>query len=414
MRKLSDFDYMLDTYDSQDQILEDLRKEFVNSFPIDYIRNQMTISEYIEGKGNKDSFCNRLERELAGLGSIKGATASKFGIYYSQKNQKYMINKVWQTPEGHPDLLSSFKKLRESIADLIEAGGKNAKVAIQAHPLATMVKMKILSVYYPEKYLNIFSERMLNYFGYQFYGDAFPLNASRFEKQQKLLKLKDSDEATEKWNNIKFGNYLYHLFPYAYELGKENLDNGCKNYSKIHFIQIKPQPPHKKEPKFPVAYDRQAIEFLQKKTVRKVQGLSKIDHIAKQKTATAMGYLGEKEVIAYEQARLVKYPDLQRKIKWQSQVSDVIGYDILSFEKDGTPRQIEVKSTTAKISEKFDFVLTENERLHALTLPNYWIYRVFDVKNKPVIYKIKNPLKNELAHLKPIKYQATIKVRDIR
>ena len=90
---------------------------------------------------------------------------------------------------------------------------------------------------------------MLNYFGYQFYGDAFPLNASRFEKQQKLLKLKDSDEATEKWNNIKFGNYLYHLFPYAYELGKENLDNGCKNYSKIHFIQIKPQPPHKKEPK---------------------------------------------------------------------------------------------------------------------------------------------------------------------
>ena len=60
MRKLSDFDYMLDTYDSQDQILEDLRKEFVNSFPIDYIRNQMTISEYIEGKGNKDSFCNHL------------------------------------------------------------------------------------------------------------------------------------------------------------------------------------------------------------------------------------------------------------------------------------------------------------------------------------------------------------------
>lgn len=38
MRKLSDFDYMLDTYDSQDQILEDLRKEFVNSFPIDYIK----------------------------------------------------------------------------------------------------------------------------------------------------------------------------------------------------------------------------------------------------------------------------------------------------------------------------------------------------------------------------------------
>ena len=34
MRKLTEFDYMLDSYDSQDQYLEDLRSEFVNSFPI--------------------------------------------------------------------------------------------------------------------------------------------------------------------------------------------------------------------------------------------------------------------------------------------------------------------------------------------------------------------------------------------
>lgn len=60
MRKLTEFDYMLDSYDSQDQYLEDLRSEFVNSFPIDYIEKNMTIDEYVEGKGNSGSFCNQL------------------------------------------------------------------------------------------------------------------------------------------------------------------------------------------------------------------------------------------------------------------------------------------------------------------------------------------------------------------
>ena len=53
MRSLTQFDYMLDSYDSQDQILEDLRSNFINTFPVDYIRNKMTVAEYIEGKGNK-------------------------------------------------------------------------------------------------------------------------------------------------------------------------------------------------------------------------------------------------------------------------------------------------------------------------------------------------------------------------
>ena len=38
MRKLSEFDYKLDTYTSNDQILEDLRENFVNSYPVEYIK----------------------------------------------------------------------------------------------------------------------------------------------------------------------------------------------------------------------------------------------------------------------------------------------------------------------------------------------------------------------------------------
>ena len=113
----------------------------------------------------------------------------------------------------------------------------------------------------------------------------------------------------------------------------------------------------------------------------------------------------------YEKKRLEAYPNFQRKIQWQSQKSDAIGYDILSFEKDGTPRQIEVKSTTDKSSNKFSFIMTENEKGHAMSLPNYWIYRVFDVNGQPTIYKIKNPLKNNLTQVIPVKYQVNIKVK---
>lgn len=411
MRSLTQFDYMLDSYDSQDQILEDLRSNFINTFPVDYIRNKMTVAEYIEGKGNKDSFCNRLERELSGLGSIKGATASKFGIYYSQKYQKYLINKVWQTPKDNPNLKLSFKKLRESIADLIEAGNSNDQKVIETHPLAPMVKMKILSIYYPEKYLNIFSKRMLDYFVFQFYGNSVSRNISLFEKQRLLLKLKYEDNATKNWNNIKFGNYFYHLFPAAYKLGEENQFNGSKNNKAVKLEQIVPLPPREDSPEFPVAFNKTAVKYKAKNPQSQKRFISKVDYVTKQKANLDVGELGEREVFEYEKKRLAEFGNLQRQIQWQSKKSDAIGYDILSFEKDGTPRQIEVKSTTDKVSNKFSFIMTENERQHALSLSNYWIYRVFDVKKQPIIYKIKNPLKDNLAEIIPVKYQVNVKIK---
>ena len=113
-----------------------------------------------------------------------------------------------------------------------------------------------------------------------------------------------------------------------------------------------------------------------------------------------------------ETARILKTnPEIYKRFENAYQTSDAIGYDILSFDEDGTPRQIEVKSTTDKVSDKFSFVMTENERQNALSLPNYWIYRVFDVKNKPIIYMVKNPLKDDLAQIVPVKYQVSVKVK---
>lgn len=86
---LDSFDYDLD----QEKIKEDLRKEFVTHFTPEYIRDKMTLEEYAIGSGRKDTFCYWIERKLRGLGSIIGATASKFGIYMQKDTHKYIWTK---------------------------------------------------------------------------------------------------------------------------------------------------------------------------------------------------------------------------------------------------------------------------------------------------------------------------------
>lgn len=66
--------------------LYSLRKQFITEFSPDFIQ-RMSIEDYIEGKGNTNSFCYWVERKLDRLGSIRGSFATIFGIYYSVDNR---------------------------------------------------------------------------------------------------------------------------------------------------------------------------------------------------------------------------------------------------------------------------------------------------------------------------------------
>ena len=109
-------------------------------------------------------------------------------------------------------------------------------------------------------------------------------------------------------------------------------------------------------------------------------------------------------------------PDLAKKVKAICKTEDGAGYDILSFELDGTPKQIEVKSTTAlppSPNSSFGFYLSANEYEQARKLANFYLYIVFDVKSeKPKIWRIKNPasLEPKRLTLKPSAYFATLTV----
>ena len=72
--------------------LEELRTEFVKKFPRFKIPS-LTFDEYVQGKGSKSSFCYWVERKLTDLGHIQGATADKFGVYYSKERNSYRFVK---------------------------------------------------------------------------------------------------------------------------------------------------------------------------------------------------------------------------------------------------------------------------------------------------------------------------------
>lgn len=107
-----------------------------------------------------------------------------------------------------------------------------------------------------------------------------------------------------------------------------------------------------------------------------------------------LGRDGEEFVLAVEQRRLKdeRRPDLAEQVIWVSEEQgDGAGYDISSFDADGTPRLIEVKTTNGAATA--DFLVTANEVEVSRANPDtYWLYRVYEFAKKPMIYRVRGPL----------------------
>ena len=78
MRKLAEFDYMLDSFNRDSRNLNRLRYDFVNKYTQSYIKNDMNLDDFVVGKGNKNSFCYQLEFNLAQFGSIRGSNSKNW------------------------------------------------------------------------------------------------------------------------------------------------------------------------------------------------------------------------------------------------------------------------------------------------------------------------------------------------
>jgi len=107
-----------------------------------------------------------------------------------------------------------------------------------------------------------------------------------------------------------------------------------------------------------------------------------------------LGLLGEEFVISYERQKLSSLgkKDLADNIEHVSQTQgDSAGFDILSFDKNGTEQFIEVKTT--QMGKEAPFYFTRNELGTSKSQSDkYNLYRVFNFRKKPQFYQLKGSL----------------------
>ncbi|MBK9984479.1 MAG: DUF3883 domain-containing protein [Saprospiraceae bacterium] len=137
------------------------------------------------------------------------------------------------------------------------------------------------------------------------------------------------------------------------------------------------------------------------------------DYESEQKRYKLLGDKGEQLVLDFERKRLLDagYLNLSKKVDKVKRDSD--GFDITSFKEDGTPMQIEVKATRARVGQA-NFFLSVNELNQAKVLPNYYVYVVFEVLTEnPKVWIAANPFHPESSKilLSPISYRVQINTK---
>jgi hypothetical protein len=122
-----------------------------------------------------------------------------------------------------------------------------------------------------------------------------------------------------------------------------------------------------------------------------------------------LGLAGELFAARFEERRLASAgrKDLAARIEHVSTtLGDGLGYDISSFEADGRPRLIEVKTTS--FGALTPFYLSKNElAASAQLVDHYRLYRIFNFRKRAQFFALAGSLQ-ELCSLEPSLYLARI------
>ena len=164
------------------------------------------------------------------------------------------------------------------------------------------------------------------------------------------------------------------------------------------FEKLKKQASIKRNIKLPVQKTEISIPVLQTyqpKTIIDIENYievqNEIDYFEQYKMLKKIGDLAENIVLESEIEFLKNIsPALAAKVR--SVANDPnLGFDILSFETDGTQKQIEVKAISTNKNIK-SFIITRNEIIKSKVYANYYLYCVTNLNiPTPTIIRIKNP-----------------------
>ena len=203
------------------------RIEFVNRFPLESLI-KMKINEYIE-RGNKNTFAYWLEFKDI-ICSIKGGSSQKFYIYQNT-NDDYVKGKGKSVKIiNRENIDMEFKILIERIVNVIkcvEEDRINDITNIDV-PIWNLVLLKILIIYFPDKFFDIASSAWIVEIAKIFKMEEITtvnsqnvvaLNYYLFKELKNINVFKD-------WNYLKFGGFFSNIFSNS----KENYWAGGYTY----------------------------------------------------------------------------------------------------------------------------------------------------------------------------------------
>jgi len=132
----------------------------------------------------------------------------------------------------------------------------------------------------------------------------------------------------------------------------------------------------------------------------------KTNYLLREQSNSKLGMSGENFALKFEKwsmanSGLGKFID---KVEWVSRtVGDGLGFDILSRNRNGTDKYIEVNTT--KLSKEAPFYFSRNEMDFSLeNSKNFHLYRVFDFEKTPKIFALKGSL-NKMCHYQTETYK---------
>lgn len=137
------------------------------------------------------------------------------------------------------------------------------------------------------------------------------------------------------------------------------------------------------------------------------------DYLQREARNRSLGAAGEELVMRYEAQRLHAAGShaLADRIEHVSKTKgDGAGYDILSFEKDGRERFIEVK-TTAYIAETPFYVSRNELSFSTEQATQFHLYRLFDFRKRARMFMLAGALDSN-CRLDPVSYRAEVMARE--
>lgn len=144
--------------------LKELLDEFLNRWTIDNV-NRMTLQEYV-GLKNKDTFCQWVETKTRALGSIKGLTSIKFGIYErndpSSKPKNYRNDEKYSWLRNYGDnRKEAFENVKQDIIKIIRLAELGKFEQIDSILLPDLFKWKVAFLYSNERLIPIYKHDVL-------------------------------------------------------------------------------------------------------------------------------------------------------------------------------------------------------------------------------------------------------------